>query len=401
MRLLMISWEYPPYVVGGMGKHVAELVPALSGRDAEGEPLRIDVLTTDLGGGDAIEHLDEYTTIHRVETPPLDPLDPYNSVVEGNRPLIDYARSLAKERSYDLIHIHDWLVGEAGITLKLEWRTPLLVTIHATERGRHQGYLPTPHSQLMDRMEWRVCFESWNVIVCSDYMAAEVNGYFGTPMGKIMVIPNGVNLAHIKQYGPEVREAIRRQYAPNGERLLFFVGRIVYEKGVQVLLQAMPKILAQYPDTRLLVAGKNSRELAPQAQELGVANQVDFLGFISDERRDQIYQSVDAAIFPSLYEPFGIVALEAMANGCNVIASDVGGLGDIVRHEITGLTVYPNDPDSIAWAVDRLFSAPFEAERRRQRALYEVRTRYNWQTIAGQTIELYERVVKERRDTDW
>jgi glycosyltransferase involved in cell wall biosynthesis len=399
MRLLMISWEYPPYVVGGMGRHVAELVPALSGKDVNGGPLLIDVLTTNFGETNSVEKLDERTTIHRVQTLPLDPLDPYNSVVEGNRSLIDYAHSLVKEHDYDLIHIHDWLVGEAGVTLKHEWRTPLLVTIHATERGRHQGHLPTGYSHLMDRMEWRICFESWNVIVCSDYMAAEVNGYFGTPMGKIMVIPNGVN--PVKQYGPDVRQAIRREYAPNGERLLFFVGRIVYEKGVQVLLKAMPQILAQYPDIRLLVAGKNSRELAPQAQELGISDQVDFLGFISDERRDQIYQSVDAAIFPSLYEPFGIVALEAMATGCNVIASDVGGLSDVVRHEITGLTVYPNDPDSIAWAVDRLFSAPFEAERRRQRALYEAQTRYNWKTIASQTIELYERVVEERQRTEW
>jgi 1,4-alpha-glucan branching enzyme len=163
----------------------------------------------------------------------------------------------------------------------------------------------------------------------------------------------------------------------------------------------MPAILHDTPNTRLLVAGKNSRHHYGLARELGVQHAVTFLDFISDQQRDRLYQIADAAIFPSLYEPFGIVALEAMALGCNVIASDVGGLGEVVKHLRNGLTIYPNDPASIAWAVRELFRDPAAAAQRRACALDEAQTRYNWQGIARQTAALFRRVVAERAVTAW
>lgn len=401
MRVLMFSWEYPPYVVGGMGKHVAELIPALMGRAADGAPLQIDVVTVHHGEAPALEQSGDHVTIHRVMTPPLDPIDPFNSVVDGNLPLIDYATELLDEQPYDIIHVHDWLVAEAGIVLKLRHRVPLVTTVHATERGRYHGYLLNETSKQIDHMEWRACFESWEVIVCSRYMAQEVNRFFGTPMEKIVIIPNGVSLSEIAKATPEQQQAVRREFAVNGERLLFFVGRMVYEKGLQVLLEALPLILEEHPDTRLLVAGKNSHTMREVAARFGVEEQVRFLGYVSDERRDQIYQAVDAAVFPSIYEPFGIVALEAMANNCNVIASDVSGLGEVVHHEINGLTALPNNPQSLAWAVDRLFSDIAGAERRRARALREVETLYNWERVADKTIELYERIAAARKLVKW
>ena len=127
-------------------------------------------------------------------------------------------------------------------------------------------------------------------------------------------------------------DALRSLYAPNGERLLLFVGRIVHEKGLQVLLRAMPRILAQHPNTRLLVAGKNGAAMWPLAFELGVEQAVIFLDYVTNAQRDCLYHVVDVAVFPSLYEPFGIVALEAMAAKCNVVASSIGGID-----EVTGL----------------------------------------------------------------
>ena len=230
-----------------------------------------------------------------------------------------------------------------------------MTTIHATERGRHQGYLPSHTSQQIDSLEWQICHEAWKVIVCSQFMTTELNYFFRTPFNKIEVIPNGIAVDQLDTTVP-LRNVLHcaEKYAPNGERLLFSVGRIVHEKGAHVLIQAMPAILEEFPNTRLLIAGKNCRRLWPQAHELGVDHAISFLDFISDQKRDQLYQIVDAAVFPSLYEPFGIVAIEAMAWGCNVIASDVGGLSEVVHHLQDGLTIYPNDPDSIAWAV-----APF------------------------------------------
>ncbi len=401
MRVLLISWEYPPNVVGGMGKHVADLAPALAGQIADDEPIYVDVLTTRFSGGVQEEQVNEFLTIYRVDVQPIDPVDHYNSVVEGNQGLIAFADTLMQHHSYDLIHTHDWLVAKAGIALKLRWKTPLVTTIHATERGRHQGHIPSETSGQIDRLEWQSCFESWSVIACSVFMQHELHNYFGVPESKTVVIPNGIDGAAMARCPGEQRTLLRRRYAPNGEHLLFYVGRIVYEKGLHVLIRALPRILAEYPNTRLLVAGKNGEKYWPLAYELNVERSIDFLGFVSDEERDCLYSIVDAAIFPSLYEPFGIVALEAMAAGANVIASSVGGLAEVVHHKENGLTVLPNDPMSIVWAVNQLFADPAAATERRRCAAVEVEELYGWQHIAKRTAALYNSVVNERRATEW
>ncbi|MCB0115263.1 MAG: glycosyltransferase family 4 protein [Caldilineaceae bacterium] len=401
MRILLISWEYPPFVVGGMGKHVAELLPALAVLAKTQDDLYVDVLTTRSAGGAALEQVSEHVTIYRTDIPPIDPSDLFNSVIEGNHTLEARARRLAEVYRYDVIHVHDWLTARAGITLKHEWKTPLLVTIHATERGRHQSHLPNVMSQQINQLEWEVCYEAWHIIVCSGYMSGELRGYFNIPLDKISVIPNGIDPTPLQTCDSAEVKRLRERYAPNGERLLFFVGRITPEKGLQVLLRAMPFIMRQHADTRLLVAGKNSEQMKPLVDELKLGRRVEILGFISDQQRNCLYAAVDVAIFPSLYEPFGIVALEAMAAGCNVIASDVGGLSEVVHHRINGLTVMANNPQSVAWAVDQLFRDPIQAVKWRAEALNEVVTLYDWAKIAIRTVDLYRTVHNDRLNTDW
>lgn len=401
MRILMLSWEFPPYVVGGLGKHVAELAPALDQIAVGDEPLIIDIVTPRTRGARHIEKFGANLTVHRVDTTPMHPLYVYSSVVEGNQPLIDRAQELAQEHAYDLIHVHEWLTATAGIALKHAWQTPLLVTIHATERGRHRGYLPSELSLQINHLEWLVCFEAWRVIVCSRYMVQELVDFFSVPMDKIDIIPNGVDSLPLQNCDPAQVTALRQRYAPTGQRLLFYVGRITPEKGLQTLLEAMPYILVKHPDVRLLIAGKNSEKMQAQVDDLGIQHQVSLLGFISDEERNCLYQTVDAAIFPSLYEPFGIVALEAMAANCPVIASGVGGLADVVEHMQNGLTILPNDPRSIAWAVDRLVEDGQRVKQWRQRARRQIQERYGWPTIAAQTAQLYARIVTERQGVIW
>ena len=401
MRVLSISWEFPPHMVGGIGKHVADLLPELSGLAVNGAPVTIDLLTPAYGGGAPIEQLNDYCTIYRVPMPAVDVLDHYNSVIANNSYFVDYALANLAHLSYDVIHIHEWLTGVAGIELKHKWRIPLLATIHGTERGRHQGYLTSHTSQQINQLEWQICYESWRIIVCSHYMREELQQFFDVPFDKIDIIPNGVN----PDAGADCTEMeltnLRWRYAPNGERLLFFVGRVVYEKGIQVLIRAMPRILAKYPNTKLLIAGKNGQKMWPLAYELNVEHAVEFLGFISDRERDCIYRIVDSAIFPSLYEPFGIVALEAMACGCNVIASHVGGLREVVEHLRNGLTVIPNDPLSIVWAVDQLFSNPATARRWQQYAQEKTLPQFRWSLIAKNTAALYGQLIQERAVVVW
>ncbi len=401
MRVLMITWEFPPNMVGGIGKHVAELVPALSQHLLDDESFHLDVLTTRAAGGLRLEDLAPNVTVHRVDVPPVSPLDLFNSVVDGNHRLETYAVGLATRDPYDLIHVHDWLVASAGIALKNHWKTPLVATIHATERGRHQSYVPNQTSVLINQMEWEVCFEAWRVIVCSGFMAGELGGYFGVPLDKTSVIANGIDCAPLCTSTPEEVERLRRRYAPNGEKILFYVGRITPEKGLSVLIKAMPHILRHFPHVRLLVAGKNSEQMHALVDELQISHAVELLGFITDATRNCLYNTVDAAIFPSLYEPFGIVALEAMAAGCNVIVSDVGGLSEVVHHMHNGLTVIANNPQSIAWGVDVLFEDEERAAQWRATALDDVQTLYRWSDIAARTYELYKTVVEERRQVEW
>lgn len=401
MRVLMITWEYPPNMVGGIGKHVAELVPALSRNLLEDESFHLDVLTNRAAGGARLEQVAPNVTVHRVDVPPIAPNDLFNSVVDGNRRLETYAIGLAARTPFDLIHVHDWLVASAGIALKHFWKVPLVVTIHATERGRHQSHVPNQISASINQTEWEVCFEAWRVIVCSGFMAGELGGYFGVPLDKTSVIANGIDCAPLRSCTAEEVTGLRQRYAPNGEKLLFFVGRITPEKGLPILLRAMPHILRHFPNVRLLVAGKNSERMQSMVDDLRIGHAVHLLGFISDAERNCLYNTVDAAIFPSLYEPFGIVALEAMAAGCNVIVSDVGGLSEVVHHMHNGLTIISNNPQSIAWGVDVLFDDEERAAQWRRIARADAETLYRWSDIADRTHELYKSVVEERRHVEW
>lgn len=414
MRILLICWEYPPYIVGGLGKHVSELVDAyqeLTNKTADSaaaeykevndESFAIDVLCTRNAGGPTKEIVSPNITIYRVDSPPSVTSNQYNDVLATNSSLINRARILHRQQKYDLIHSHDWLTASASITLKHEWKVPLITTIHATERGRHQGHISGEMSQRINALEGQACYESWRVIACSEFMRHELHEFFDVPYDKISVIPNGINFRLLHRCHTETAESYRRRYSNDGEKLLFFVGRITYEKGVQVLINAMPLILQKYPKTRLLVAGKNSEQMWAMAQEMRLGHAVTILGYISDQQRDFLYQSVDAAVFPSLYEPFGIVALEAMALGCNVIASSIGGLKEVIQHKQNGLTIYPNDPSSIAWAVDNLFSHPNEAKQQRQFAMQQTKNLYGWQDIAKQTLRSYREVLDERLLVDW
>ena len=402
MRLLVISWEYPPNVVGGIGKHVAEFVQAFVNNAAQDSaPLHLDLLTPLSGYAPETEHLSDNVTIHRVETPSVNPLDLFNSVIDNNRYLEARARELHNHAPYDLVHVHEWLTASAGIELKHDWKVPLIVTVHATERGRHHSHVPNETSHRINQLEWQVCYEAWRIIVCSAYMAGELGRYFDVPLDKVTLIPNGVDIAPFRACSEERVQELRARYAPNGEKLLFFIGRITPEKGVQVLLRALSPLRWKYPDLRLLVAGKNSEQMQPLVDELHIGDAVELLGFIDSETRNCLYRAVDAAVFPSLYEPFGIVALEAMAAGCNVIASDVGGLGEVVDHRRTGLTSVADDPNSIVWAVDQLFSDPVQAQAMRARAMQEVIRSYDWRIIAASTLDTYKAVLAQRQDLSW
>ncbi len=399
MRILMISWEYPPYVVGGLGKHVAELLPPL-GRLPE---MDLHLITLRKKGGPAVEQVGP-ATVHRLEPPDTGDADFYTAAWQTNLRLEEYAHRLWQETGpFDLIHVHDWLTAFAGAALKRDYRTPLLSTIHATERGRGRGSLATDQARAIHQVEWWLTFESWRVIACSQYMAHEIADYFQCPADKIDIIPNGVDPSRFDRLEGQDFSHFRNRYALPFEQIIFSVGRIVHEKGLHVLVQAMPLILARQPTAKAVIAGKGPEleTLRSLAWELGVGEKILFTGFISDEDRDRLFKIADVAVFPSLYEPFGIVALEAMAARCPVVVSEVGGLKDVVQHAETGITVYPDNVESLAWGVLHTLQHPEWAAARVENAYRRVREVYNWERIARMTANVYRRIIAERAITDW
>ncbi len=397
MRVLMLSWEYPPHVVGGLGRHVAEIAPALVQEGVE-----LHVVAPRWDGGEASE-AGAGLTVHRVDPPTPTASDFYTNARQANIPLQELGARLCASRPFDLIHNHDWLTGFSANALKRSFKIPLLSTIHATERGRGRGSLWTDQQKAINSAEWWLVYESWRVIACSGFMANEVATYFQAPVDKIDIIPNGVRSDRFDRWEGMDLSSFRGMYALPQEKLVLYVGRIVQEKGLGVLIEAVPRVLAEHPDAKFVIAGSGdlSESLQHRARELGVGAKVLLTGFIPDDDRDRLYKVADCAVFPSLYEPFGIVALEAMAAKAPVVVSLVGGLQEVVRHSETGITVYPGNPESLAWGINHTLARPDWAAQRAANAYKLVLSEYNWRRIAQLTAQVYQRVVDERASTAW
>ncbi|MBI4506795.1 MAG: glycosyltransferase family 4 protein [Chloroflexi bacterium] len=403
MRVLMLSWEYPPHNIGGLSKHVTELAPALIAAGIE-----VHLLTPAWLGGAPIEPLAEKpnnSRVYRVTPPPEahDLADFFSSVVHTNGLLERQANELIRETGpFDLIHAHDWLVGPAAWALKHMHRTPLVATIHATEWGRSRGHLGSDMQRAINSVEWWLTYEAWRVICCSAYMAEEVRTIFETPPDKIDVVPNGVDTARFDRWDGIDLAAFRVAYARPDEEMLLYVGRIVAEKGADVLVEALPRVRARRPSAKAVFVGAGVHLSALRARaELLVGPHVLFTGFVSDDVRDRLLKVADVAVFPSLYEPFGIVALEAMAARAPVVAAAAGGLREVVRPHETGILVAPGDPDSLAWGILHTLEHADWTAARVASAYRSAREEFAWSRIAAGTCAVYERVVRARQRVVW
>jgi len=376
---------------------VAELVPALIQQGIE-----VHLVTPRWAGGEPKEESNGLT-VHRVDPPSVSMPDFYTGAWQTNIKLEEVSGSLCQDMGIDLIHSHDWLTGFSACALKRNFGLPLLSTIHATEQGRAQGHLVTDQQRAIHSVEWWLTYESWRVICCSQFMANEVSSYFKTPLDKIDVIPNGVKVDRFARWDGIDLSRFRSMYALPGEKIVFSVGRIVQQKGLHLLVEAAPRVLAENPAAKFVIAGTGDLldALRHRAWELGIGDKVLFTGFISDDDRDRLYKVAACAVFPSLYEPFGIVALEAMAAKVPVVVSVVGGLQEVVKHAETGITVYPDNVESLAWGINHTLTRPDWATQRAENAYKVVSEEYNWQRIAQRTIQVYERIVAERAKTAW
>jgi len=411
MRIVMLSWEYPPRIVGGIARHIYDLSHALHDQGVE-----VHVITCEHPGA-APEEVEDGIHLYRVS-----PVGQANDFVHWVHLLNNAMYTRAERLIEDLLghdssgsllppdpanpiilHAHDWLAHFSAAPLKHKYKLPLVATIHATEYGRNNG-IHNSIQQYINHIEWNLQNEAWRLIVCTDFMRRECEKALGTAWDKMDVIYNGVEPTkfELPGLGDEELAQFRSKYALPHEKLIFFVGRMVREKGVQVLIEALPKVRSFYRDAKLIVVGGGHREhLVQQARALGIERYVYFTGFVPDEDLMKIYKVIDVASFPSLYEPFGIVALEAMAAHVPVVVSDAGGLPEVVRHGTTGVTTYAGNANSLADGLLSVLINPLTAKSMADAAYESVLTTFNWANIASQTRSVYDRVWSEYTESGW
>ncbi|MBE9215360.1 glycosyltransferase family 4 protein [Plectonema cf. radiosum LEGE 06105] len=395
MKILVLSWEFPPRIVGGIARHVGELYPELVKLGHS-----VYLITPEFGEAPLFEEV-EGIKIHRVPVPASN--DFFHWIVNMNESMgRQGGKLMLEEGAFDLIHAHDWLVGDAAIALKHTFKVPLIATIHATESGRHNGIHNHTQSYIHCK-EHELTFEAWRVIVCSNYMRREVEHSLDSPWDKIDVIYNGIRAEKKQHHQQFHKQDFRRQFAEDDEKIVYYVGRMTYEKGIFVLLNAAPKILSSMGDKVkfVIIGGGNTNQLKQQAWDLGIWHKCYFTGFIADEYLDKFQTIADCAVFPSLYEPFGIVALESFAARVPVVVSNTGGFPEVVQHTKTGVVTYVNNPDSLAWGILEVLKNPGYCQWLKDNAYSDLEKRFNWTKIAKQTEIVYQQVIKERKLVSW
>ena len=383
-RILILSWEYPPIVAGGLARHVWKLSEALVGQGVE-----VHVLTRGVRDHVADEQR-AGVHIHRVaESEMPRDLDAFVAWVEGmNSHMHAAGRQLAKRLRFDVVHGHDWLVAGAAGGLAERLRRPYLTTIHATEYGRHQGWVDKHPQSYIHGIETWMARRAEHVITCSHYMRDHVADVYEIDESRISVIPNGIDPADLQPVA-DLGE-LRARFAAPGERLVLLVGRLVYEKGFQLALDALPQVIRRAGKVRFLVAGSGTHEeeLKQQARRLGLMRHGTFMGWIGDDMLHSLYRIADLCVVPSIYEPFGIVALEAMASGCPCIVADTGGLREVVPNADVGLRFGSRDPRALGRMMQRVLDDAALRERLVAEASAHVR-RFDWNDIAERTAQRY------------
>jgi len=387
MKVGTLTWEYPPRVVGGIARHCEGLAKALVNQKHD-----VHLITLDFPGSPDYEEIDG-VKVYRTSTELGHP-NFLTWVLMFNHFLSKRMADITKKVDFDVMHVHDWLAAFSGISFKHYIKKPMVLTVHSTEVGRAQG-LHSPDSFSINGIEWWSTYEANRVIVCSQSMKKEICNHFNIPEKKVDVIPNAID---IEKYQTSIdRGLVRQRYGVGwGEKLVLCVGRLVSQKGIEYFIRAIPQIARHFPEAKYIIVGEGwSRDsLEAEARASGHATKIRFTGFASDQEVINLMTSADVLVVPSIYEPFGIVALEGMATGVPVVASQVDGLAEIIEHDRTGIFVFPKNPESIAWGIERILSDYDHAKWMTENAKEKLHKAYSWEAVAMKTVEVYKKVIE-------
>ena len=361
LRVAFLASEYPPHVYGGLGTHVHALTTALAARGT-----RIELFVPRREGYDPPPPGVE---LHHVAA---------GRASSNEQFWLQFCRratAMVRQRggAIDLIHSHDWMTVLAGIPLRRLLNAPLIYSVHLPQ-------VTAPHRPIENLgLVWADC-----VLVNSRAVTEEI-ARRGLPISSMRVIPNGVD-----------PDSFVPADASRADPYVLYVGRLVAQKGVDVALHAFGILLRRCPATRLVVVGDGDQALYLKrvVRYLGIAPRVAFVGWQRGQSLVNLYQQAAVVVVPSLYEPFGMVALEAMACGRPVVASSTGGLAEVVEHDVTGYLVRPGDHLELAQRLAALLLDPARAARLgaagRRRACD-----FDWESIAARTERVYESLVHQ------
>ena len=388
----MVSWEYPPVVIGGLGHHVHQLATALATAGHEVVVLSRRPFRTDPSTHPSTVEISEGVRVIATAEDPHEfdfGRDMMAWTLAMGHSMIRAGLALAGKP--DVVHAHDWLVAHPAIALSEFYDVPMVSTVHATEAGRHSGWINGAISRQVHALESWLVRGSDSLVTCSASMRDEITELFGPGLPDIQVIRNGINVAGWPF-------ALRRPRT--GAAKLLYAGRLEYEKGIHDLIAALPRIRRTHPGATLTIAGEGTQQdwLISEARRHRVLTAVSFTGRLDHSQLLTALHDADVIVLPSHYEPFGIVALEAAAAGTPLVTSTAGGLGEAVINGQTGISCAPRDVAGIAAAVRNVLDDPAAAQRRAVAARDRLTSDFDWATVAGETAQLY--LAAKRRERE-
>lgn len=417
MRIAFFVWEYPPALVGGLGTY-AEYIT----REYVSMGNDVTVFTLNPGNLKTREII-KGVEVHR----PLianasnifpmfvtDDLKKWGTNISMFNNIFIYnvlcatkfINGMLKKEGchYDVVCVHDWLSSISGMMVKNETKIPVVFHVHSTEWGRGGGQ----GSEVVSHLEWAASQEVDRIVTVSCAMQEDLVRH-GWPKSKISVVWNGVDPAvyNPNKPKPEEIESIRKRYGVKpDDKMILFLGRLTWVKGVTNLIQAMPTVLADYPNAKLVILGKGEQQndVTELANRLGIKDKVACrFEFVPEKERILHYAAADVCIFPSTYEPFGIVSLEAMSMAKPIIVGAQGVVGfreQVVPYgpDQNGVHVNGGSPVDIAWGIKETLSDPDRAKKWGENGRKRVLQYFTWREAAEQTLQIYEKLCSKERE---
>ena len=420
MRIGFFVWEYPPALVGGLGTYADYIT-----REYVAMGNDVTVFTLNPGNLKTREIL-KGVEVHR----PLisdasnvfpmfvtDDLKKWGTNIRMFNDIFIYnilsaskfLNSMLKKESchYDVVCVHDWLSSISGLMAKNESKVPVAFHVHSTEWGRAGGQ----GSEVVSYLEYATAQKVDKIITVSHAMQEDLAKH-GWQKSKISVVWNGVDPERYspKNCRPEEVEAVRQRYdVKPDEKMLLFCGRLTWVKGVANLVQAMPMALAEYPNTKLVILGKGEQQndIVETANRLGISGKIACkFEFVPEKERILHYAASDVCIFPSTYEPFGIVSLEAMSMAKPLIVGAQGVVG--FREQVVplgpdqnGVHVNGGNPADIAWGIKEVLSDPERAKEWGENGRKRVLQYFTWRKAAEQTLQIYDSLQHPQEQTEF